>query len=87
MCTLQEYLDKNIKETWLTEIKEDYTSNFLLGEDSLKCSFYFHLRNRLGEGQNFLYNSSDGLMILFTMASLSFISNKSFFTSSPRIFI
>lgn len=50
MCTLQEYLDKNIKETWLTEIKEDYTSNFLLGEDSLKCSFYFHLRNRLGEG-------------------------------------
>ncbi|SHJ34295.1 hypothetical protein SAMN02745219_02340 [Desulfofundulus thermosubterraneus DSM 16057] len=43
MCTLQEYLDKNIKKTWLTEIKEDYTSNFLLGEDSLKCSFYFHL--------------------------------------------
>ncbi|MWV43369.1 hypothetical protein GRF59_06955 [Paenibacillus sp. HJL G12] len=42
-------VDRAIKETWLYNIKSDYSSNFILLEDSLKNAFYFHLRNRLSD--------------------------------------
>ncbi|GAB7057452.1 MULTISPECIES: hypothetical protein [unclassified Paenibacillus] len=40
-------VDRAIKEAWLYNIKSDYSSNFILLEDSLKNAFYFHLRNKL----------------------------------------
>jgi hypothetical protein len=40
-------LDKSIKEIWLKEVKQDYDSDSLLKEDTLKNSIYHHLRNRL----------------------------------------
>ena len=42
-------IDKAIKEVWLEEIKEDYLSDHLLLEDSLKCSLYYHLRQKLSD--------------------------------------
>ena len=45
---LQE-IDKAIKGIWLNEIVKDYEECSLLKEDSLKCSLYHHLRNRLGK--------------------------------------
>lgn len=43
-------LDKIIKEVWNEDIKVDYNNHYLLLEDSLKCAFYYHLRNKLGDG-------------------------------------
>jgi len=40
-------IDRAIKEAWLFNIKSDYSSNFLLLEDSLKNAFYYHLRSKL----------------------------------------
>lgn len=36
-----------IKEIWCNNIKYDYENFSLLKEDTLKNSFYFHLRNKL----------------------------------------
>ena len=41
-------LDDAITAIWEKEIKEDYINGWLLKEDTLKNSLYFHLRNRLG---------------------------------------
>jgi len=41
-------IDRAIKEVWLKCIKRDYKNNYLLKEDTLKNSFYFHLRKNLG---------------------------------------
>lgn len=43
-------LDKTIQQIWKEDIPTDYNSGCLLLEDSLKCAFYHHLRNRLGDG-------------------------------------
>lgn len=43
-------LDDTIKQIWTEDIPTDYQNDFLLLEDSLKCTFYHHLRNRLGDG-------------------------------------
>ncbi len=40
-------IDKIIKDIWITNIQSDYSNYHLLKEDSLKNSFYFHLRTRL----------------------------------------
>ena len=40
-------IDKTIKEIWVNEIKNDYEGDYLLKEDSLKNSMYFHLRTKL----------------------------------------
>jgi len=40
-------IDKAIKEIWLNEIVNDYGEGLLLKEDSLKCSLYHHMRNKL----------------------------------------
>ena len=40
-------IDKAIKEIWLNEIVNDYDEGLLLKEDSLKCSLYHHMRNKL----------------------------------------
>lgn len=42
-------IDTTIKNIWENEIKLDYKSRWLLKEDTLKNSFYFHLRKELGE--------------------------------------
>ena len=48
MIDVQEQIDYAIKQTWLYDIKRDYENKWLLKEDTLVCSFYFHLRNTLG---------------------------------------
>ncbi|MDR9856216.1 hypothetical protein RJP21_21675 [Paenibacillus sp. VCA1] len=40
-------IDRTLKETWLHNIKNDYLSNFILLEDSLKNVFYYHVRSKL----------------------------------------
>ena len=40
-------IDHAIKEVWVKDIKKDYIHGVLLYEDSLKCSLYHHLRQRL----------------------------------------
>lgn len=40
-------IDKTIKEIWVSEIRDDYEEDYLLKEDSLKNSLYFHLRTKL----------------------------------------
>ncbi|MGN1166919.1 MAG: hypothetical protein ACI4S2_10905 [Lachnospiraceae bacterium] len=47
--SIQDIIDKEIKELWKNDIAEDYENNRLLKEDSLKNSFYYHLRRRLGD--------------------------------------
>lgn len=44
---LMRAIDRAIKETWVKEIQEDYYSNSILKEDSLKNALYHHLRTRL----------------------------------------
>lgn len=40
-------IDKIIKETWKKNMQQDYDSNHMLKEDSMKCCFYYHLRRKL----------------------------------------
>lgn len=40
-------IDKAIKEIWVNEVKRDYEEDYLLKEDSLKNSLYYHLRSKL----------------------------------------
>jgi len=42
-------IDKIIKEIWLNNIAQDYAEKYLLKEDCLKNSFYYHLRTRLAD--------------------------------------
>ena len=42
-------IDKTIKNIWENEIADDYDDGWLLKEDTLKNSFYFHLRTKLGK--------------------------------------
>jgi hypothetical protein len=44
---LQQKIDQKIKKVWQNNIKSDYNKFFLLKEDTLKNSLYFHLRNEL----------------------------------------
>lgn len=44
---LVELIDQAIIDIWKNKIQADYENHWLLGEDSLKCALYFHLRNRL----------------------------------------
>lgn len=48
MISIQKLIDETINSIWQNEIKNDYDSRWLLKEDTLKASFYFHLRNKLG---------------------------------------
>lgn len=48
MIKIQKLIDDTIKSIWQNEIKNDYKNRWLLKEDTLKASFYFHLRNKLG---------------------------------------
>lgn len=41
-------IDEAIKKSWM-KIRKDYNKGFLLQEDSLKSSFYYHLRGYLGD--------------------------------------
>jgi hypothetical protein len=45
----RDYIDKIIRRVWLMMIPEDYDNKFLLYEDSLKNSLYYHLRVELTE--------------------------------------
>lgn len=42
-------IDETVKEIWVNEIADDYESGWLLKEDTLKNSFYYHLRTKLGK--------------------------------------
>lgn len=42
-------IDDTIKNIWENEIAYDYADGWLLKEDTLKNSFYFHLRTKLGK--------------------------------------
>ena len=42
-------IDEAIISIWKHEIKADYEAGWLLKEDTLKNTLYFHLRNRLGK--------------------------------------
>lgn len=44
------HIDRAIKLVWKDDILKDYNNDFILREDSLKSSFYHHLRIRLGDG-------------------------------------
>lgn len=46
---IENIIDETIKEIWVNEIADDYESGWLLKEDTLKNSFYYHLRTRLGK--------------------------------------
>ncbi|MCG4663146.1 hypothetical protein L0P73_21435 [[Clostridium] innocuum] len=40
---------KVVCEIWEKNICQDYSNEILLNEDTLKCSFYYHLRRKLGK--------------------------------------
>ncbi len=40
-------IDRTIKEVWTQKVKHDYDEWYLLKEDSLKCSMYYHLRKKI----------------------------------------
>lgn len=42
-----EFIDKTIKESWLYDIRSDYFNSSILLEDTLKNSFYYHIRTKL----------------------------------------
>lgn len=44
-----ETIKKAMKQVWTVDIVQDYRHKFLLKEDTLKNSVYYHLRNRLGD--------------------------------------
>lgn len=46
---IENIIDETIKEVWVNEIADDYESGWLLKEDTLKNSLYYHLRTKLGE--------------------------------------
>lgn len=46
---IKHLIDSAIIDIWTKEISKDYENEWLLQEDPLKCSIYFHLRNRLGK--------------------------------------
>lgn len=46
---IYELVDSSIKKVWFEDIKRDYENHYLLKEDTLKNSFYYYLRMRLGE--------------------------------------
>ncbi len=43
-------INRAIRKIWEENIIQDYNDKFLLKEDTLKNSFYHHLRNELGDG-------------------------------------
>lgn len=47
---VKERIHGAIQTIWLEQVPADYNRSFLLMEDSLKTSFYHHLRSMLGEG-------------------------------------
>ncbi|BCB35596.1 hypothetical protein [Bacillus cereus] len=65
LISIIQLIDKEIKELWLTEIYYDYCSFSLLKEDSLKNSFYHHLRNRLTD--EFLLKNSIRIFTEFSI--------------------
>ncbi|WP_428911987.1 hypothetical protein [Niallia sp. Krafla_26] len=44
---LQEIIDQTIKKVWVTKIRQDYKTYYLLKEDTLKNALYYHLRTEL----------------------------------------
>lgn len=46
---IENLIDKTLKEIWENEIQNDYKNRWLLKEDTLKNSMYYHLRTRLGD--------------------------------------
>lgn len=42
-------IQRNVKEIWKKDIRNDYMNGRLLKEDTLKNSFYFHLRRRMDD--------------------------------------
>lgn len=46
---LLDLIDKTMISIWENEVKADYNSEWIMMEDPVKCSLYFHLRNRLGK--------------------------------------
>lgn len=40
-------IDRVIKETWTSNVYQDYNKNYIMNEDSLKCCLYYHLRRKL----------------------------------------
>lgn len=47
MIINKNYITKIIRVVWEKDIPKDYNKKYLLLEDSLKNSFYFHLRRRI----------------------------------------
>lgn len=47
--TIERKIDEAIKQIWLHEIENDYNNGWLLKEDTLKNSLYYHLRVKLGD--------------------------------------
>ena len=46
--SVKEKIDRTIKEVWLKNISNDYFNYHILKEDTLKNSFYYHIRRKLG---------------------------------------
>lgn len=44
---IMQIIDEAIRSIWEKEIKHDYDKNWIMNEDGLKTSLYFHLRKRL----------------------------------------
>ena len=44
---IMQIIDEAIKSVWLNEIKSDYDKNWIMNEDGMKTSLYFHLRMQL----------------------------------------
>ncbi|MBI5555795.1 MAG: hypothetical protein HY920_08105 [Elusimicrobia bacterium] len=47
MIINKNYIAKIIRTVWEKDIQKDYNKSYFLLEDSLKNSFYFHLRRRI----------------------------------------
>lgn len=64
-------IDESLKEAW-NNVIGDHTKDFLLMEDTLKSSLYFHLRNKIGD--EFL---SENHLRIFTEYKLEDINGQS----------
>ena len=49
LANINELIDRTLVDIWVNEIPKDYKNEWLLQEDTLKCSIYLHLRNKLGK--------------------------------------
>ena len=74
---LREEIDRAIKEVWKKNIRNDYKNSHLFNEDTLKNSFYFHLRRKLGT--KFLEENNIRIFTEFYVKDMSLFADMAIF--------